>query len=283
MTCPQPTADTNRVSLYIAPEPDDCWGDTPGVGSLAPKGYEVRMTGETIVHNKQTVVSNTIRTDRMRDTISEVAVSAEGDINFELAFRDWELMLQGALAGDFEYLIERTITAGAVNAIAASDRYSVTSGATDFDNFVAGADVWVTQGFEDFAKNLGRFLIGEVGAGGTYIVVDDETGSGVPLGDETPTSGLAAVFKTPKGQFTDLEITANNSIASSSTNFLTSVNLAIGQWIRMEGWDAAHNNGVFKIAAISANLLELDTTALTTETATPVIITAQRLDRKSVV
>ena len=116
--CPNATADTNRVSLFISPEDDDCWGGTPDTGPLAPKAYELRMTGETLVHNKQTVVSETIRTDRMRDTLSEVAVSVEGDINFELSFRDWELMLQGALAADFVYLVERTFATGQLDAVA---------------------------------------------------------------------------------------------------------------------------------------------------------------------
>lgn len=275
MTCPKPTADTNRVSLYLAPEADDCWGDVPGVGDLAPKAYEVRYTGETLVHNKQTVVSNTIRTDRMRDTLSEVAVTAEGDVNYELAFRDWELMLQGALANNFEYLIERSVLAGTVNAVSATARFLVTSGVIDFDNFVEGADVWVS-GFEDYSRNNGRFQVVDIGAGGSYITVDDESG-GTVLGNETPTSGSAQVFKTGKGRFTDLEVTANNTVSSVTTNFLTSVNLSVGQWIRMAGWSAAANNGLFKIAAIAANALTLDTTALANETAATVVMTAQRL------
>lgn len=275
MTCPQPTADTNRVSLYISPEPDDCWGQEPEAGNLAPKGYELRMTGESLAHAKQTVTSNTIRTDRMRDTVSEVAASAEGDINFELSFRDWDLMLQAALANDFEYLIERTIVAGNLQAINSSNRFNVLSGAIDFDNFVVGADFWV-DGFEDYSKNNGRFKVLNLGAGGTYVTIDPEA-TGYTLGDETPPSGAGHVIKTEKGVFTDLEITANNTIASTTTNFLTGLNLAVGQYIRMAGWDAAHNNGVFKIATIAANLLTFEETTLTTETPTTVTLTAKRL------
>lgn len=276
MTCPQPTADTNRVSLYISPEPDDCWGADPGVGALAPKAYELKMTGETLVHNKQTTVSNVIRTDRMRDTLSEVGVSTEGDINFELTFRDLDLMLQGALANNFTYLIERSIPAGAVNAVSATNRFVVTSGGTDFDNFVAGADVWVSN-FEDFAKNNGRFLISALGAGGSYLQVNPEA-TGVTLGDETPTSGVALVFKTPKGVFTDLEITGANTMTSVTTNFLTGLNLSVGQNIRIDGSSVAGNNKVVKIASIAAHLLTFTNAGLTA--ATPgdtIILTAARL------
>ena len=142
--CPPATADTNRVSLFYALEDDDCWGADPEVGALAPKGFELRMTGETIVHSKQTLVSETIRTDRMRDTLSEVGASAEGDINFELSFRDWEAMLQGALADDFEYIMERTFLAGDVGVTGATNQYDVLQGAIDFEFFIAGADVHVS-------------------------------------------------------------------------------------------------------------------------------------------
>jgi len=252
--CPPATADTNRTSVFFAIEEDDCWGADPEAPPLAPKGFEVRMTGETLIHNKATVVSETIRTDRMRDTISEVAATAEGDVNFELAFRDLEAFLQGAFANDFVYLLERTFAAGDIDAVNATNRYNITAGAVDFAGFIAGADVHV-DGFETNTINDGRMLITAVDAGDAFIDVNTEVFPATSLTDETPVT--PTTFKTPKGLFTDLEIQTASIIGSATTNFLTGLNLEVGQSIRMDGWDVAANNGVFKIAAIAANQLPL--------------------------
>jgi len=277
--CPPVTADTNRTSLVIAQEDDDCWGADPHVGALAPKSYEVRMTGETVVHNKATVVSETIRTDRMRDTLSEVGASVEGDINFELSFRDWEPVLEGALANDFAYLLERTFAAGDVSVIGASNRY-LAQGPVDFADFIAGSDVWVF-GFELNTINNGRMIISAVDAGDTFLDVDNEIAS-TDLTDEDSGSGLPLTFKSPKGVFFDLEVVAATQVSSVTTDFLTTVNLEVGQTFRMEGWDIAGNNGTFKISAIAANLLTLTNAdgtvaTLTVESSGQVTLTAQRL------
>jgi len=272
--CPPATADTNRTSIFYAIEEDDCWGADPEAPPLAPKGFELRMTGETVIHNKATIVSETIRTDRMRDTISEVGATAEGDINFELAFRDLESLLQGAFANDFVYLLERTFAAGDVDAINATDRFNITGGAIVFTGFIAGADVHVS-GFEDNTVNNGRMLLTAVDGAGAFIDIDTEIFPATSLTDETP--AVPTTFKTPKGIFTDLEVQTSSIVGSATTDFLVDLNLEVGQTIRMEGWDTAANDGIFKITALAANTMTLDTSALVIETAGIVTLTAQRL------
>lgn len=269
------TADTNRVSLYATPE-DGCWGDDPPTeAALKYKGYEVRMTGESLVHSKQTVVSNVIRTDRMRDTISEVAASAEGDINFELVYRDLDIFFEGAFANDFVFLIERTLPTANVSAANATSKFAVSAG-TDFDNFVAGADVWVS-GFATAAQANGRFSITSIDAGGVGIVVDTGT-PGLSLPTVAAGTTGDKTFRTNKAVFTDLEVTAPNTIISTTTNFLTSVNLEVGQWLRTAGFGTAANNGVFKIVSIAANEIVFDTAVLVDEAAgASVVISAQRI------
>lgn len=279
--CPPSTADTNRTSIHIVQEDDACWGADPDVGALAPKGYEVRMTGETLVHNKQTIVSNSIRTDRMRDTLSEVGASVEGDLNFELSFRDWEPALEGALADNFIYLLERTFLAGDVGVIGATNRYSVLQGALDFADYIVGADLWVS-GFELNTVNNGRMIISDVDIGDAFLEVNNEIVPTTTLTDEDSGSGLPLVFKSPKGVFLDLEVVASDQISSVTTDFLVDVNLEVGQTFRMEGWDIAGNNGVLKITALAANLLTMTTVAgddpaLAVESAGQVTLTAQRL------
>jgi len=279
--CPPATADTNRTSVFIVQEDDACWGADPDVGALAPKGYEVRMTGETLIHNKQTIVSESIRTDRMRDTISEVAASVEGDLNYELSFRDFESLLEGAFADDFSYLIERTMSAGDVGVTGSTNQYDVLQGAIDFANFYVGSDVWVF-GFELNTVNNGRMIIVTVDGADQFITVNNEITPITTLTDEDSGSGLPLTFKTPKGIFTDLEIQTSAIVGSATTDFLVDLNLEVGQSIRMERWDVAGNNGVFKISAIAANQLTLTDAfgadpALTVETAGVVVLTAQRL------
>jgi len=272
--CPPVTADTNRVSLYVAHEADNCWGADPGTGNLAAKAYQLRMTGETLIHDKKTVVSNTIRNDRMRDTISQVSQEVGGDVKFELSYRDWELMLSKVMNNDFVYLLERTFTAGTLNAVSATNRFVVTSGSIDFTHYVVGADVHVAN-FSNFARNSGRFII--TANATSSITVNTET-TGVSLGDETPTSGTALTAKSPVGSFTDLSITGGNTLASSATSFLTDVNLAVGQWIRMAGWVNAANNGVFQIATLALHAITfVGNPTLVNEVKNPVQLSAQRL------
>jgi len=284
--CPSPTADTNRVSLYVSPEP--CWGQAPGTAALAPKAYELKMTGESLVHNKQTVVSNVIRTDRMRDSLSEVGASAEGELNYELSFRDFDFLIEGAFAANIEYLVERTVVApGDISAVSATSLFSVLAGAINFTGFVPGADVHVS-GYEDTAKNNGRFLISAVGAAGVSLTVNSErAGSATILDDEVPTDPLfLPTFKTSKLSWTDLVVASDTTITSATLNFLTDVNLAVGQHIRIEGAANPANNKVVKIVGISATTLTFAPgTALVAAAAATLVLTAARIrngiERKS--
>lgn len=265
-------ADTNRASLLVYEEGQ--WGETPAGGALAPRGYEVRMTGETLAHTKNTVVSNVIRNDRMRDSISEVGVSAAGDINFELVFRDLELLIAGAFSADYINLIERPLT-GATLTAATANTFTASTG-TPFANVVPGADVFVYN-FPANKRNNGRFKA--TAATGTVLTIDpvDAYGAtGGTLAAEVAASGTA-VIKTAKGVWTTIAATTTG-ISSAAVNFLTDVNLAVGQWIRIAGFANAGNNGVFRITAIAAGAVTLANYSGTAEAAGPsVTLTARRI------
>lgn len=266
-----PQSSTNRASLYVSEEA--AYGETPGAGALAPRGYELRMTGESLQHQKQTVVSNTIRQDRQRDAISEVGVSSSGDVNFEMVFRDLEILLAGAFANDPRHLIERSQTSGQLAVATANNRYTGPAGTGA--NLVVGQDVWVT-GFTANKKQNGRF---KVAAAASTTFDFDATDAGFSAATET--SSAATTVKTAAGVFTDIGFSAA-TLTSTTTNFLTSVNLAVGQWIRLAGSANPANVGIFRITAIAANLLTLATSsgaaAFTTEAAGASIrLTAKRL------
>lgn len=112
-------ADTNLASLRHSLE--TTWGETPS----GPAMTESRYTSESIRHQKATVVSREVRSDRQRADVLEVGQSAAGDIGFELVYGDWESFFQSALASTIASAIESqasvTFAASAVTFSAGTD------------------------------------------------------------------------------------------------------------------------------------------------------------------
>ena len=85
-----PLAESNRVKLRFHKE--TAWGET-----VTGNSTELLVTSESLTHNKETQISQTIRSDRQRVALLEVANSAGGDIGFELAYTDYESFFESAL------------------------------------------------------------------------------------------------------------------------------------------------------------------------------------------
>lgn len=96
--------DSNRVKLAFVEE--SSFGVTPTSATFK----EVRLTSESLSHTKQTVVSEELRSDRMRSDVIEVGASAEGEIQFELSFNSFNDLFEAALQGTF---VEVSTTASA--------------------------------------------------------------------------------------------------------------------------------------------------------------------------
>jgi len=76
------TGDSNRVQLYIRKNTGAFDRD---VSSDAQTGWsELRFTGEALEHQKTSEASATIRADRMKDSVAELAAQTSGTIDFEL-------------------------------------------------------------------------------------------------------------------------------------------------------------------------------------------------------
>ncbi len=114
--------DSNRVKIRFSTE--SSWGETVA----GPATTELRITSESLAHNKETVVSGTIRSDRQRDSILEVANAAGGDLGFELAYADYETFFTNAL--------RNTISSATVTDVAAVVAASTISYPTASTNFV---------------------------------------------------------------------------------------------------------------------------------------------------
>lgn len=124
-------SDSNRVKVRYARE--STWGETPS----APNVTELRVTGESLGHRKDTRASNELRSDRQRTALLEVGQSADGDLPFELSWSGFEAFLETALRG--------TIASVAVDAASMAFTASAASGA-NFTNFQIGQTVKITGG-----------------------------------------------------------------------------------------------------------------------------------------
>jgi len=120
---------TNRVALRVKPEAT--WGTTPSTGSH----YLLRITGETLKYAIQTVQSNEIRSDRMITDLIQTAAEANGDINFEFSYGEFDSILAAALQNTWTETGTNGATTGTATYVSSTGLTLV--GAT-LTNLVAG-------------------------------------------------------------------------------------------------------------------------------------------------
>jgi len=84
-------AESNRVKIRYLIE--SVWGETPTPQTMT----ELLVSSESLAANKETVISQTIRSDRQRPGLLEVGQNASGDLGFELAYGDYEPLMANAM------------------------------------------------------------------------------------------------------------------------------------------------------------------------------------------
>lgn len=136
-----PIADTNSVGLYRSAE--TAWGETPS----SPTMLQMRYTGGSLERKKESVQSEIIRDDRMRDVIAEVGYKAEGDINIELAFGSYDLELEALLGSSF------TTTTRTATTLACNTAGTITDSGNGLATFTVGQYIKAT-GFANAANNI---------------------------------------------------------------------------------------------------------------------------------
>lgn len=83
-------ADTNRTAIRSKAE--STWG------TAATGNYQIeRLTGESLIHDKATVPSNELRSDRQVPFLAEVGAGASGAVNFELSYGSYDSWLESLL------------------------------------------------------------------------------------------------------------------------------------------------------------------------------------------
>jgi hypothetical protein len=122
-------ADTNRGQVRYSSE--STWGETPA----SPATKELRITSESLSHEKTTVVSDEVISDRQRAAVLEVGQSAGGDIGFELSHGDFEPFFEAAL---FDTIASTTVAQASTTFAA-----STITGAAGTDYTALIADQWV--------------------------------------------------------------------------------------------------------------------------------------------
>jgi hypothetical protein len=88
-------ADSNRVRIRYIKESDVAWGQTPASG----KTRELRYTGSTLNVQKDTAISEEIRSDRMVPDIIETAMRSSGDVNIEFSAGSHDDFYEGFMYG----------------------------------------------------------------------------------------------------------------------------------------------------------------------------------------
>lgn len=136
-------ADTNRVSVLYAVE--SSWGETPS----SPDMTSLRVTSESLTHQKQTSISSEIRSDRMKSDVIETGARAEGDLLFELSYGGFNDFLEGAVQGSFV-----TASVSSVSLDFASN--TITAGSSVFGDFMVGQWVKISGAH---ANNDGLFKV----------------------------------------------------------------------------------------------------------------------------
>lgn len=238
-------ADTNKVGLYVSSE--GAWGETPST----PRMSQLRYTGESLSYTKQSVLSETIRDDRMRDQVALVGFDTEGDINYELSFFSFDDLTEGAFAGTWSVTVSLS---GITFSMDSSDN-SINDSANGFGVIPVGAILYIS-GFTS-VENNGRFRVSSQAAGKIVLtggtVVTEAAGDTVTI----KSTGRRAAAG-------DIDAVAPNQITSVALNF-TTLGLSVGQNVRLAGFGSSNNNGIFKITVLAANAITFQTSAITNE------------------
>lgn len=134
--------DTNRSSLRFQAE--DTWGVLPITPALAV----VRITGESLTYEKESIKSEEIRSDRQTSDKIKVGAQASGGINFELTYTQYREFIKRAIYADAESVLNVDDVECGINHTTGV----VTGAAGTFTNAIVGSFVRI-QGATTGANN----------------------------------------------------------------------------------------------------------------------------------
>jgi len=163
-----PFADANRAQIRYIEEPS--FGVTPGAGTTR----EVRLTSSSLTAQKETVVSDELRADRMVSDIVEVAAMSSGDINFEWSSGPQDEFLAAFLLSQWERPMTMDFWKGITLSVTANNQ--VTLSGSDITGYLGAGRRIKLYGFAN-AENNGYFSIASIALNGsdTEISLNETT------------------------------------------------------------------------------------------------------------
>lgn len=156
-------ADANRAQIRYIEE--SSFGVTPGAGSTR----EVRLTSSSLTANKETVVSDELRADRMVSDIVEVSASSGGDINFEWSSGPQDEFLAAFLLSQWERPMTMDYWKGITVSVTANNQ--VTVAGSDITGYLVAGHRIKLDGYAN-AENNGYFSIASVVLSGSDTQVN---------------------------------------------------------------------------------------------------------------
>ncbi len=151
---------------------------TPGVTPPTPEFQDLNYTSEDINANLETVISETIREDRMVSDLVRVQKDNSGSLNFEVQNVAYDPLLEAALQGTWSTPQDYN---GSLDAISATSRFSdpVTFG-TAFANVVDYQ--WIkVGGFSNSANNGWHQVINKI-SNDEVVVASTLIDESIPVG-----------------------------------------------------------------------------------------------------
>lgn len=140
-------ADSNRVSIRAIAESTTAWGELPASGNTRL----IRLVSSSLIANKETVVSEEIRFDRMVSSVVEVSASSEGDLDIEYSAGSHDAFIQAFLLGQWSRPMEYDKFSGITVSWAATNRLDISG--QDLTAYFSAGRRLVTGGFVNPANN----------------------------------------------------------------------------------------------------------------------------------
>ena len=129
-------ASTSKAQLSFVEEVT--FGVTP-----ATAGKDLRMTGESLAYAIQTAPSSEINASRQVSDVVQVGASAQGGVNIELNYHEYDPFLEALLAGTFTTFGTNGVKA-ITSATFAKTANTITGAGTDFATIVNGQWISIT-------------------------------------------------------------------------------------------------------------------------------------------
>lgn len=259
-------SDSNLYRLSYVPE--TTLGTTPAIAGLVAM-RSTRITGESLVHTIQNVVSDELRSDRQIPDMIQISGQGGGGINFELhhpAYRAFhDDMLQAALFNNWDIIARKhNITAANENVSVAvtTGIYTINSGGAAF----LSGHVVMASGFTNAANN-GIFTVSA--STGTTVTTSNTSS----VSEASPPVGATLEVLGIQGASADIAATTaggTNNLTCTAADFVA-LGFKAGDYIKIGdasnaifGFSNALLNVFARVVTVAAKIMTLDTLPSTT-------------------